>query len=98
MSGDGGRCVTGPDGDGMLCVDAGGQTFVVEAECPHRKGRLVYGFVNQERARITCPLHRSTFDMVTGQVVAGPSERPLRTAPGADAVAATVGADGGDLT
>jgi nitrite reductase/ring-hydroxylating ferredoxin subunit len=66
-----------PAGDGMVRVQAGGRAFRVAAKCPHRDGLLLYGYVNSARLRITCPLHRSSFDLVTGAVVSGPSNGAL---------------------
>lgn len=60
-----------------LRVRAAGQEFVVDATCPHRKGRLVHGYVNPRTLRISCPLHHSSFDLATGCPVGGPSEEPL---------------------
>jgi nitrite reductase/ring-hydroxylating ferredoxin subunit len=66
-------------GDGKVQVNVGGRSFLVAAKCPHRDGLLLYGYVNAARLRITCPLHRSTFDLVTGVVVKGPSDDVLDT-------------------
>lgn len=66
-------------GDGKLRVNAGGRVFLVAGKCPHRDGLLLYGYVNEPKLRITCPLHRTTFDLVTGAVVAGPSNAVLET-------------------
>jgi nitrite reductase/ring-hydroxylating ferredoxin subunit len=68
-----------PAGKGKVRVTAGGRSFLVAAECPHRGGLLVYGYVSSARLRITCPLHRSSFDLVTGAVVMGPSDGALDT-------------------
>jgi nitrite reductase (NADH) small subunit len=64
--------------DDLLLVEVAGRQFLVEAACPHRKGRLRYGHVNPRNLRITCPLHYSTFDLTTGRKVAGPACRSLR--------------------
>jgi nitrite reductase/ring-hydroxylating ferredoxin subunit len=58
-------------------VEVNGQEYVIAAACPHRKGRLVYGYVNVRKLRITCPLHGSTFDLATGRPVAGPTADSL---------------------
>jgi nitrite reductase/ring-hydroxylating ferredoxin subunit len=68
-----------PAGEGKVRVDAGGRSFHVAAKCPHREGLLLYGYVNEQQLRITCPLHRTTFDLTTGAVVAGPSDCALET-------------------
>ncbi|MCX5389204.1 methyltransferase domain-containing protein [Streptomyces sp. NPDC006482] len=60
-----------------LRVRAAGREFVVDASCPHRKGRLAHGHVNPRTLRISCPLHHSTFDLATGSAVGGPCGDPL---------------------
>ncbi|WP_083976078.1 Rieske (2Fe-2S) protein [Kitasatospora azatica] len=65
------------DGGERLRVRVAGREFVIDAACPHRKGRLVHGYVNARTLRITCPLHRTTFDLATGCPVAGPTTDPL---------------------
>lgn len=45
--------------------------------CPHRAGRLDHGDHNDKRGTITCPLHRSTFDLTTGEQLSGPACGPL---------------------
>ncbi|MGW1073693.1 Rieske (2Fe-2S) protein [Streptomyces sp. NPDC002537] len=64
-------------------VTVDGRAYEIAAACPHRKGRLVHGYVNPRTLRITCPLHRSTFDLVTGCQTSGPSADalPVRPAP-----------------
>jgi len=68
-----------PAGEGKVRVNAAGRCFLVAARCPHRDGLLLYGYVNAAKLRITCPLHRSSFDLVTGAVVMGPSDGVLET-------------------
>jgi nitrite reductase/ring-hydroxylating ferredoxin subunit len=68
-----------PADEGQVRVQAAGRAFLVAAKCPHRDGLLLYGYVNSARLRITCPLHRSSFDLATGAVVTGPSNRALHT-------------------
>jgi nitrite reductase/ring-hydroxylating ferredoxin subunit len=63
--------------DEWVRVRVGGNEYVIAAACPHRKGRLVHGYVNVRKLLITCPLHGSTFDLATGCSVAGPSTDPL---------------------
>jgi len=64
----------------LLLVEVGEQRFLTQAECPHRKGRLLFGYVNSRRLRITCPLHHSTFDLTTGAQVSGPPCGSLKVA------------------
>jgi len=58
-------------------VRVDGREYVIAAACPHRKGRLIHGYVNVRKLQITCPLHGSTFDLATGCPVAGPGTDPL---------------------
>ncbi|MFH9659548.1 methyltransferase domain-containing protein [Streptomyces sp. NPDC017248] len=60
-----------------LRVRVAGREFVTDAACPHRKGRLVHGYVNARTLRISCPLHHSAFDLATGCPAGGPAEDPL---------------------
>jgi nitrite reductase (NADH) small subunit len=62
----------------LLLIEAGGRRIVTEAACPHRKGRLRFGYLNARTLRLTCPLHHSSFDLLTGEPVAGPACRALR--------------------
>jgi nitrite reductase/ring-hydroxylating ferredoxin subunit len=68
-----------PAGAGKVRVTVDGRSFLIADTCPHRDGRMLYGYVNPVRLRITCPLHRSSFDLVTGEVLTGPSEGALET-------------------
>ncbi|MGI9064030.1 MAG: Rieske (2Fe-2S) protein [Pseudonocardiaceae bacterium] len=61
----------------LVRVRVAGREFVVDAACPHRKGRLAHGYVNPRTLRITCPLHYTTFDLVSGQPIAGQATAPL---------------------
>ncbi|MDQ3576374.1 MAG: Rieske 2Fe-2S domain-containing protein [Actinomycetota bacterium] len=66
-----------------VLVSVGDKDFIIAAECPHRKGRLAYAHVNAATSRITCPLHKSTYDLATGCQVSGPAAGTLsvRVAP-----------------
>lgn len=59
-------------------VETGELRVRVQSECPHRKGRLRFGFVNTRRETISCPLHHSTFDLRTGARLSGPACAGLR--------------------
>lgn len=60
---------------------SGGATVSVPRYCPHRAGRLDHGELNDKRGTITCPLHRSTFDLATGEQLTGPPCGRLTPAP-----------------
>jgi nitrite reductase (NADH) small subunit len=62
-------------------VEVGGKAYLIAAHCPHRKAKMVFSHVSEKRLRVSCPLHYSTFDLETGQVVAGPSCNPLQVKP-----------------
>jgi nitrite reductase/ring-hydroxylating ferredoxin subunit len=59
-------------------VEAGGRRVRAAARCPHRKGLMVHGYLSTGKLHLTCPLHYSTFDLLTGCKLAGPAEKPLR--------------------
>ncbi|GLW78772.1 hypothetical protein Aglo01_32540 [Actinokineospora globicatena] len=68
-----------------VAITVGEREFRIAAECPHRKGRLVHAQVNPRTLRLTCPLHKSVFDLATGCRVAGPVSGDLpvtEVAPG----------------
>lgn len=52
--------------------------YQVSSLCPHRAGRLKYGYVNKKRKTITCPLHRSSFSLENGEQISGPKCSPLK--------------------
>ena len=53
-----------------------GEQYRVSRFCPHRGGRLDHGELDRTRGRVVCPLHRSVFQLKTGEQLAGPpSER-----------------------
>jgi nitrite reductase (NADH) small subunit len=62
----------------VLLVEVDELRVLIEASCPHRKGRLRFGHINPRTRRITCPLHHSAFELATGRQVSGPPCRPLR--------------------
>jgi len=64
--------------EGEIEIDTGTLRVRAQSECPHRKGRLRFGFVNTRRMSITCPLHHSTFDLRTGTQLSGPPCGSLR--------------------
>jgi nitrite reductase/ring-hydroxylating ferredoxin subunit len=63
--------------DGSVRVELGDRVYLVGGECPHRKGRMSFGYIHERALRISCPLHHSTFDLATGCKLAGPAECPL---------------------
>jgi nitrite reductase/ring-hydroxylating ferredoxin subunit/uncharacterized membrane protein len=56
-----------------------GQVHAFQEFCTHRYGPLSEGSFSG--CEVTCPWHRSRFDVTTGKVVAGPAKVDLRTFP-----------------
>ena len=77
-----------PD-ESLLAVDAGGTAIAlarvsgdwhaVETWCTHGECPLSDGWV--EGTAIRCPCHGSLFDLVTGAVLDGPADEPVRVYP-----------------
>ena len=58
----------------IVVVRRADQVFALVSRCAHAGGPLAEGTV--EGNAITCPWHGSTFDLLTGEVVTGPSAHP----------------------
>ena len=69
----------------IFCV--GGKLYGLDARCTHVGGPLDQGSL--AGTHVTCPWHRSVFDVTDGRVIQGPASRP--------AVAHHVRRDGADL-
>ncbi len=54
-----------------------GRLFAVANRCPHANGPLADGAL--DGTTVTCPYHSSQFDLATGEPLAGPASRPVRT-------------------
>jgi nitrite reductase/ring-hydroxylating ferredoxin subunit len=63
--------------DGAVCVEIGERVYLISGECPHRKGRMKFAYINEKALSVRCPLHHSIFDLNTGCRLAGPAEGPL---------------------
>ena len=61
----------------IAVFNLGGKFYATQAECTHQGGPLQSGKVKDET--VTCPLHGSCFNIVSGQVVRGPAHQPLQT-------------------
>ncbi len=64
-------------GDQVAIFNVAGQFRAISNRCSHANGSLADGVVEEDC--VTCPSHRSRFDLVTGQPLEGPAARPLRT-------------------
>jgi nitrite reductase/ring-hydroxylating ferredoxin subunit len=49
----------------LVLVRSGGQLHVLQAKCPHARGPLAGGFVN-DTGHLVCPWHRFAFDPASG--------------------------------
>ena len=63
----GGKKMVTLKGVDILITNIEGVYHAVDNRCPHMGGSLVEGVL--EGTHITCPLHGSIFDVVTGEVV-----------------------------
>ena len=58
------------DGRAIALFNVGGTVHALANRCPHRGGPLGQGFV--DGPQVSCPWHNWTFDVTTGENVAGP--------------------------
>ncbi len=66
------------DGTDILLVNQDG-LHALQGTCSHEYFQLDQGFLAADA--ITCPLHLSRFDLVTGEALDAPAELPLVTFP-----------------
>ena len=64
------------DGRRVLVVNLDGKLLAWDGTCTHEEADLSTGFLFGER--VTCPLHLSQFDLVTGEAVNPPATQPLK--------------------
>jgi nitrite reductase/ring-hydroxylating ferredoxin subunit/uncharacterized membrane protein len=65
------------DGVVMTVARTGGEVYAFQEFCTHRFGPLSEGRVHDRR--VTCPWHRSSFNVLDGEVVSGPAKMALPT-------------------
>jgi 3-phenylpropionate/trans-cinnamate dioxygenase ferredoxin subunit len=58
-----------------------GTVYAIEDRCSHDDGPLVEGELDQERCKVECPRHGSTFDLKTGHPDTLPAYAPVDTFP-----------------
>jgi 3-phenylpropionate/trans-cinnamate dioxygenase ferredoxin component len=63
------------DGRRILIVNLEGRLHAWDGTCTHEEADLSTGFLNGEE--VTCPLHLSRFNLLTGEAVNPPAEKPL---------------------
>ncbi len=73
-----GACKTvAVNGTEVAVFNVAGAFHAVQAECTHAGGPLCEGTLNG--VVITCPIHRTQFNVTTGAVVKGPAQQALQT-------------------
>ena len=73
-----------PAGRAILVVNAGGAIYAVDGVCTHEYCELDRGFLSPASVAaptLTCPLHLSRFDLLTGAPLDPPAEEPLNVHP-----------------
>jgi 3-phenylpropionate/trans-cinnamate dioxygenase ferredoxin component len=63
------------EGKRILVVNIEGTIKAWDGTCTHEEYDLSMGFLNGDR--VTCALHLSQFDLLTGEAVNPPAEKPL---------------------
>jgi len=63
------------DGKRILIANLEGKLHAWDGTCTHEEADLSTGFLNGEE--VTCPLHLSRFNLLTGEAVNPPAEKPL---------------------
>ena len=66
---------TGPLEIGVY--NCGGDLVAIEDRCSHDDGPLVEGEWEPELCTVICPRHGSHFDLLSGEPLSGPANRPL---------------------
>ena len=54
-------------GKKVLVANVDGAFYAMQARCPHLGGNLARGRL--EGKTVTCPIHKATFDLTTGEVI-----------------------------
>jgi len=73
---DGGVEVVDIDGTPVAVASVGGQYVAFDDTCTHRECPLSEGVLDP--ASVTCPCHKSRFDLRTGQPLNGPATLAIR--------------------
>jgi 3-phenylpropionate/trans-cinnamate dioxygenase ferredoxin component len=63
------------DGKRVLVANFDGKLYAWDGTCTHEEADLSTGFLLGEE--VTCPLHLSRFNLLTGGAVNPPAEKPL---------------------
>ena len=72
---DGGKLLGAVDGEDVLLVRHGTESFAVGAHCTHYHGPLADGLVVEDEVR--CPWHHACFSLRTGEALRAPALDPI---------------------
>jgi nitrite reductase/ring-hydroxylating ferredoxin subunit len=61
----------------LALFNVGGTFYALDNRCTHMGGPLGEGAV--EGDEVTCPWHKSVFNIITGEVIKPPARRPVAT-------------------
>jgi nitrite reductase/ring-hydroxylating ferredoxin subunit len=61
----------------LMIVNVDGKLYATDRVCTHETADLSTGFLSG--SVVTCPLHLSRFDVITGEVQNPPATAPLKT-------------------
>ena len=61
------------DGEDVILVNTGKEIIALSGVCPHADAPMEEGFLNPEKTTVECSWHSSIFDLITGEVLEGPS-------------------------
>ena len=64
-------------GSKVNIASVGGQLHAFDDTCTHKACSLAKGKL--DGTTVTCPCHGSQFDVMTGEVLRGPAQRPVRS-------------------
>ena len=64
------------EGKRIAVFNVDGRFYAIDDTCPHRGGPLSEGELDGEV--VTCPWHRSTFNVTTGAVLSAPARDGVR--------------------
>ncbi len=78
----------------LMITNIGGEYYAINNRCPHMGGSLYDGILDGET--VTCPRHKSVFNVKTGALVKGGSIAFIHLKV-ADAKAYPVKIEGGDI-
>lgn len=65
------------DGERVVLANLGGEFYAISGICTHERAKLDEGALHE--GVIYCPLHYSSFDVRSGEVLGPPADKPART-------------------